>query len=64
MQIIAFNYAHALQQLFFKMGSPKGQARRLRGPYYTCEQLREIRKKNGVGRPPKVNLKKAERYWP
>jgi hypothetical protein len=55
--------ASALQALFQRMGSLLGLAAWKRGAPvrrpYTLEELREIRKRNGVGRPPAVNRARA-----
>lgn len=53
--MIITNTVSYLMRLFYHMrGTSVGYKRNARQPY-TCEQLREIRKKNGIGRPPIVN---------
>lgn len=54
------NIAKYLLGVFFNMG---GQGHRVRVIRYTGEELRAIRKRNGVGRPPKVMHESSPRYW-
>lgn len=48
--------ANQLLSIFYAMGSRLGRAKLRPRKHWTGEQLREIRRRNGVGRPPAVML--------